>query len=59
VVDAPEGAVCGDEHREYRLAFTGKVTERKGKQQIELGAEDPGCPETTCLFKHVYKLQRD
>lgn len=58
-LDAPGSAVCGDERREYRLAFTGKVTERKGKQQLELAAEDPGCPEMKCVFKHVYKLKRD
>lgn len=49
-------AMCRGGRNDYRLEYTGKIKQRKGKSELELKALDAACPDAGCTFQRMYKL---
>jgi hypothetical protein len=51
-VIAPNRSFCRGQERQYTNTFTGKLTQKKGRYELRMEADDVACPNTNCAFKN-------
>jgi hypothetical protein len=52
-------AVCNGAERSYTIHYSGTVTTKKGRYELELQGEDVPCPDSGCAFKRIVRLKKD
>lgn len=56
----PRQSRCRGVPRQFEIVYAGKVTEKKGKQRMDLKGPVAPCPDIdNCLFENVLKLTKE
>jgi hypothetical protein len=51
-------AYCGNQKREYKVKYSGKVIEKEGKLWLEIEGKEEACPDQGCIFKVSYRVTK-
>jgi hypothetical protein len=57
-LQAPGGAVCRGQPREFPIVYIGSITEKAGRRKLAISADVDLCPDMGCSFKISFDLKQ-
>lgn len=49
---------CGEREHEYEIDYAGEISKRDEELRLILAGDDAACPESKCIFKRQYELEK-